>query len=238
MAAEGAVVRRLTALAITLTLAWILVVRLGTEPAGSAALALGVALVAASIVGWLVAFLRLPRITGYLAFGLICGPAVANIITADMARDLRAVSGFAIALIAFIAGLQFQLRPPGSTLGRVALFSVITVVAAWLGMVALLFVAWPWLPLAPELSGALRVAAVALSALVLVGVSPTVTVAVIAEARARGALSSLATTVVILIELIIIVLFVFLLQGARLVTGGPQRWRRSGVSGGRWPSAR
>ena len=89
--------RRVAALAITMSLAWLLVARLGTEPAGSAALALGVALIAASIVGWLFEFLRLPRITGYLAFGLLCGPLVANIITEPMARDLRAASGFAIA---------------------------------------------------------------------------------------------------------------------------------------------
>ena len=90
--------RRVAALAITMALAWLLVTRLGSEPAGSAALALGVALIAASIVGWLFAFLRLPRVTGYLAFGLLCGPLVANIITEPMARDLSAASGFAIAV--------------------------------------------------------------------------------------------------------------------------------------------
>ena len=213
--------RRLAALAITMSLAWLLVARLGTEPAGSAALALGVALVAAAIVGWLFAFLRLPRITGYLAFGLICGPAVANIITSGMARDLQAASGFAIALIAFIAGLQFQLRPEGATLWRITLLAAVTVIVTWIGMAALLFVAWPWLPLAPELSGTVRLAAVGLSAVVLVGVSPTVTVAVIAEARARGSLSALATTVVVLIELIVIALFVLLLQAAHVVEGTP-----------------
>ena len=41
--------RRVAALAITMALAWLLVTRLGSEPAGSAALALGVALIAASI---------------------------------------------------------------------------------------------------------------------------------------------------------------------------------------------
>jgi NhaP-type Na+/H+ or K+/H+ antiporter len=91
-------VRRLAALAITIALAW-LVVRLGDQAASSAVLALGVALLAAAIVGWLLEFLRLPRITGYLMFGLLCGPYVGNIIRESMARDLQVANGLAIAVI-------------------------------------------------------------------------------------------------------------------------------------------
>ena len=57
--------RRLAALALAIGLAGLAVARVGSgEHAGSAALALGVALLAASIVGWLFEFLRLPRVTG------------------------------------------------------------------------------------------------------------------------------------------------------------------------------
>ena len=83
--------RRLSALAITIWLAWLVLVRLGDQTASGTALGLGVALVSASIVGWLFEFLRLPRITGYLIFGLLCGPAVANLITEPMARDFACV---------------------------------------------------------------------------------------------------------------------------------------------------
>src|SRR5688572_15558686 len=92
----------------------VVIARLGDDNASGAALGLGVALISASIVGWLFEFLRLPRITGYLIFGLLCGPAMANLITQPMARDLRVVGGFAIGVIAFIAGLQLnfaKLRP-------------------------------------------------------------------------------------------------------------------------------
>jgi len=216
-------VRRLAALAITTGLAWLLVVRLGTEPAGSAALALGFALVAASIVGWLFEFLRLPRVTGYLAFGLICGPYVANIITEPMARDLRAAGGFAIALIAFIAGLHVQLRRAVPPLTKVALLAAITLIIAWSGFAAALYLTWPWLPIGPDLVGFQRLAAVVLTATVLVGVSPTVTVAVIAESRASGVLARLATATVVLVELGVIILFAIGLEGARLAFGSSGR---------------
>ena len=46
-----------------------------------------------AIAGWLFSFLRLPRITGYIAFGLLCGPAFANLMSVGMARDLFALQG-------------------------------------------------------------------------------------------------------------------------------------------------
>jgi alpha,alpha-trehalose-phosphate synthase [UDP-forming] len=212
-------VRRVAALAITTGLAWLLVERLGSEPAGSAALALGFALVAASIVGWLFEFLRLPRVTGYLAFGLVCGPFVANIITEPMARDLRAASGFSIALIAFIAGLQLQLaRRP---LAAIARLSGVAVAVVWTGLVVVLYLVWPLLPIGPSLDGLERAAAAVLSATVLAGVWPTGTVAVITESRARGPLSTLSATSVVLVEVVVIVLFAICLQASRYAFDAP-----------------
>jgi Kef-type K+ transport system membrane component KefB len=70
------------------------------------ALAIGFALIAASLTGELFERFRLPRISGYLLFGVACGPSVGAILTPAMARDLQVVNGVAIALIAFIAGLS------------------------------------------------------------------------------------------------------------------------------------
>jgi alpha,alpha-trehalose-phosphate synthase [UDP-forming] len=210
-------VRRLTALVLTIGLAWLAVLRFGSGTSGSTAVALGLALIAASIAGWLVAFIRLPRITGYIAFGLLCGPAFANLVTADMARDLSAANGFAIALVSFIAGLQLPAKKASPSLGRISAFSLVTVMLAWAGLGVTAFFAWPWLPMAPALAGAERAAAAALAAAVLVSVSPTVTVAVIAEARAGGALASLATGTVAVSQLLVIGLFAVCLEAARVV---------------------
>ena len=92
--------RRLAALTITMALAWVLVAYLGDGTASATALALGVTLIAASIVGWLFESAHLPRLTWYLIFGLICGPYMLNIITRPMARYLQLINGLAIAIIA------------------------------------------------------------------------------------------------------------------------------------------
>ena len=108
---------RLLALAIILgTTAVVTSVAATAERGGGpgTALAIGFALIAASLTGELFERFRLPRISGYLFFGVVCGPYAGAILTPAMARELQVVNGVAIALIAFIAGLEInfvRLRP-------------------------------------------------------------------------------------------------------------------------------
>ena len=207
--------RRLIALAITIWLAWLVLFRLGDNTASGTALGLGVALVSASIVGWLFEFVRLPRITGYLILGLLCGPAVANLITEPMARDLRVVSGFAIGIIAFIAGLQLNTASLKPRLAAILKLSVTTVLVSLVGITAAVFLLWRWLPFGVELTGLERLAASALVGTLVIGVSPILTTAVTAESRARGPLATMATAVVVVVELLVILVFAICLQFAR-----------------------
>lgn len=226
--------RRLAALAITMALAWLVVVRVGGGGAAESALALGVALLAASIVGWLFQFLRLPRITGYLVFGLLCGPSVANIITLSMARDLRVANGLALALIAFIAGLQIDLSRLRPKLRDMLTVSATTIIALWASLAVVLYALWPSLMIDVTLTGPERAAAAALAATLLSGFSPAVTIAVITESRARGRLADLAVVVVILAELAAVVLFAACLEASRTAFGVPSADRLAHVASTLW----
>jgi trehalose 6-phosphate synthase len=211
-------VRRLAALGVTVGLAWVIVTRFA-DAGGAATLALGVALIAAAIVGWLCQFVRLPRITGYLTFGLVCGPSVANIITSAMARDLQVASSFAVVVVAVIAGLHINLSRLRARLPMVTAVGALTMFGAWIVLAISLYLLWPLLPIATDLAGGQRVAAATLTAMLLVGASPAVTIAVIAEGRARGPLSDLATEVVVLMEVAIVVLFAISQGATRAVFG-------------------
>ena len=72
--------RRAAAFAIVLLAGW--VAHQGVPAAGPVAsavpFALGFALIAAVLAGDLVERLALPRVSGYLLFGLLCGPFVAT----------------------------------------------------------------------------------------------------------------------------------------------------------------
>jgi Kef-type K+ transport system membrane component KefB len=213
--------RRLLALLLVLLVAYGVGVYGGADQHAlrSTGLALGFALIAAALAGALLERLRLPRITGYLLFGMVCGPYLANIITRPMARELQLFNGLAIALIAFIAGLEMnfaRLRPRLAGIARLGAALLLTMFA---GLFVLFWVTWPWLPLAPEATGLARVALVTILTIVTVSFSPTVTIAVIAESRARGPLSETVMAVVVLGDLVLILLFSFGMQFVRWATG-------------------
>ena len=186
----------------------------GGEPRGIA-LALGFALVAALVTGAFLKRFRLPRLTGYLLFGLLVGPYLGNVITEAMARQLLVVTGIATTLIAFIAGLSLNLerlerRVPGAVTA-----TVVTLGVAMTGLGLMTWLLWPWLPIVPEASGSARLMMVAVLVVIMVSFSPTMSAAVITETGSRGKLSDFVLAIVVLADLIILVLFSLTMQLAR-----------------------
>ncbi|MFN8061486.1 MAG: cation:proton antiporter [Vicinamibacterales bacterium] len=211
---------RLTALVIVVATT-ALVRRLGGTTEGDAAsvgLAVGFALIAAALTGQLIERIRLPRVTGYLLFGMVCGPYVANIISRPMARGLQTITSLAVALIAFVAGLELNLTQIRSTLGVLVRYSLVSVSTVLVGAFLLLTVVWPWLPIAPDVGIVARLALSALLAVLIASLSPTVTLAVIAECRARGAFTDFVMALTILIDFFVIIAFSLVMQPVRWAT--------------------
>ena len=213
--------RRVLALGLVLGVAYV-VVSSGSDrfhQLRAAGLALGFALIAAALAGGLLERLRLPRVTGYLLFGLVCGPALLNIITRPMARELELFNGLTVALIAFTAGLEMnvrRLRPRLPAMVRLGTAAI----ALMFGVFLLVFwMAWPWLGIAPQATGLVRLSLVALLATLVTSFSPTVTLAIIADSRASGPLSELTLAIVILADFVLIVLFTLSMQLVHVATG-------------------
>jgi Kef-type K+ transport system membrane component KefB len=208
------------ALVLTLALAWALG-RVAPEDSAFrvTALAIGIALVAAALAGSLIERLRLPRVTGYLIFGLLCGPYVANIITRPMARELAILNGLAVTLIAFVAGLEINLRRLAPRMRSIATLSAVTMGVLYAVLFAALWTVWPWLAVAPALGGVQRIAAAALLTTLVASFSPTVTIAIVAESRAAGPLTELTLAVVILADLVLILVFTLVMQLVRFAFG-------------------
>jgi trehalose-6-phosphate synthase/Kef-type K+ transport system membrane component KefB len=210
------------ALAVVLVIAAVIWARqigaMDTVPR-STALALGLTLVVASVAGDLLRRFRLPRLTGYLLFGLIVGPYLANLITEPMVRQLQAINGIATTLIAFIAGLTLNLERLGPRLAGIARLTLTTVAVAMTGLFALAWLAWPWLPVAPDATGLPRLAMTVLLVIIVVSFSPTMTAAVISETGARGRLSDLVLAIVVFADLVLLALFSLSMQLARTALG-------------------
>jgi Kef-type K+ transport system membrane component KefB len=212
---------RTAALLLAVLLAW----ALGRiAPAGASlrvsALALGFALVAAALAGTLLEKLRLPRVTGYLLFGMLCGPYLGNIITRPMARELQIINGLAVTLIAFIAGLEMNLERLAPRLRAMLRLGGTTMALMYVALFVLFWITWPWLRIAPDLTGLQRFAVAALLTTLVASFSPTVTIALIAESRASGPLSELTLAVVVFADLLLILVFTLIMQGVRTAFGG------------------
>jgi Kef-type K+ transport system membrane component KefB len=212
--------RRLLALALTVGVVWFVVSGAGLASPASrvSALALGFSLIAAALSGTLVERVHLPRVTGYLLFGLICGPYVLNIITRPMARELQLINGLAVVLIAFIAGLEMNFQRLRPRLRSMLQLGGISMLALYAGLFAAFWLGWPWLGL-HGFSTMQKLAIVAILTAVVASYSPTVTIALIAESRASGPLSELTLAVVILADLILILAFTLVMQFVRYAFG-------------------
>ena len=216
--------RRFLALVVTVAIVW-MAVTADTSAAvsgGTIGLALGFALIAAALAGELFERVRLPRVTGYLLFGMICGPYMANIITRPMARELQLINGLAVVLIALIAGLEINVGRLRPQLRAILQLGSVTMGTLYVVLFAVFWAAWPWLGVAPELHGLQRVAVAAVLTTVVASFSPTVTIALIAESRASGPLSELTLALVILADLVLILVFTLAMQGVRFAFGGIQ----------------
>jgi trehalose 6-phosphate synthase len=218
--------RRLAALVLAIV-AVIWVRRIGaTETIGSAgtALALGFTLLGAWVAGDVLRRFHLPRLTGYLLFGLLVGPYLGNVINQSMAGQLQVITGIATTLIALIAGLSLNFERLGRRLAAITYLTAITLAVAMGGLLALTWLAWPWLGLAPEATGVQRLAIGLLIVIIVVSFSPTMTAAVTAETGARGRLAELVLAIVILADLALLVLFSIAMQVARAAfgTGGDE----------------
>jgi trehalose 6-phosphate synthase len=210
--------RQLAALA--LAVAAVLWVRaLGGGNASSAALAIGFTLLGAWIAGDVLRRLNLPRLTGYILFGVLIGPSLGDVITEPMAVQLQVVNGIATALIALIAGLTLDFQRLGRQVQAIARLTATTLGVAMLGIGLVAWMAWPWLPIEPEATGLTRLAIVALLVVITVSFSPTMTAAVTAETDARGRLSELVLTMVVLADLFLLVLFSLAMLFARVEFG-------------------
>lgn len=216
--------RRIAALGLILALAWWVGGLDAPEgaPLRITGLALGITLIAAYLAGALLERFGLPKVTGYLLFGLVCGPYLLNIINRPMARELQLFNGLAVALIAFIAGLEINVARLRPRLAAITRLSGVILGTLYVVLFAIFWIAWPWLPIAPDAPPAVRAALAFLLTAVVASFSPTVTIAVVAESRSAGIFTETSLAVVILADLVLILMFTAAMEAVRFVAGGTQ----------------
>ena len=75
-----------------------------------------------------------------------------------MAGQLQVITGIATTLIALIAGLTLNLERMGRRLTAIVRMTGVMLGLTTIGLAVMLWVAWPWLPIAPSATGGVKLA--------------------------------------------------------------------------------
>ncbi len=190
-------------------------------------LGFGFLLVAALLAGRVVAPLGLPRLTGYLACGVLFGPDLLGLVTRPMVASLRLINGVAIGLIALTAGGELDLRRLRPRMRVIAWITAVSFTCTALAGAAVARI----LPL-PFLAGepaSTRWLAVAALGVLVASLSPAVVLALLDETASAGPVSETSLGVVVLSDLVVIVVFTAL-QAAGSEGSPTAGWNPTGAT--------
>lgn len=158
-------------------------------------LILGIMLCLGLLFAWLARLCRLPNVTGYLVAGLIIGPSVLGLVSADTLAGLDIISELALGFIAFSVGGEFKLsyfKKVGATPIVIAFMeSFVAVVLVIIGLVAT----------GHSLPFSLVLGAIAAAT------APAATIMVIRQYRAKGPVTDTLLSVVALDDAVALILF-------------------------------
>src|SRR4051794_26190268 len=181
-------------------------VRGGGGAAGTA-LACGYLLLSAFLVGSIFKSMRLPRLTGYLATGILVGPQVLNLVSGPMVNNLQIFNGVATALIALTAGVELDLAAMKPLLKSILWLTSIAVCGTMLLISVGVFLLHSRLPFLSHLPTVQIIALSLVLGVTMVAQSPAVVVALQSEMSADGPLTRTVLGVVVISDLLVIVLF-------------------------------
>jgi len=175
--------------------------------ASAVALSCGFLLLAGFFSGRVFKDLGLPKLTGYLAAGIVFGPQVLDVVSAQVVGSLGIFKGVAVALLALTAGLEMHI-PTIRPLFRSVRWIILIAVFGTTALLAILaIVAQPLLPFLDGLEPVQLIAVAIVLAITATAQSPAVAVAVRDETAADGPMVKTMLAVVVFADLFVIVLF-------------------------------
>lgn len=193
-----------------------LIVPLGEFGQGSLALlTFGFLVLAAYTVGEIAAALRLPKIVGYLVAGVIFGPSVLEVATADGVQRLTGVSQLAIALIAFLAGAELRWQDVRRHGVKLVQLMTAELTVTFIALTALLYALASYFTVIENPTPPRVLAFALLFASIAIVHSPAVTMALLSETGARGTVARTTLGVVLMADVAVVLLFTGMLAIAR-----------------------
>ena len=168
---------------------------------------LAIMLFAGLLFGRLLKLVKLPNVTGYLIAGLVLGPFVTKILTAEQVESLSVISNMALSFIAFTVGLSFK----RSYFKRVGMTPV--VIALLEALVAVFLVQGALIAAGFDVAFSIVLGAIAAAT------APAATIMVIKLYGAKGPVTDRLLAVVAIDDAVALVAFGFAVSIAGVISG-------------------
>ena len=168
---------------------------------------LAIMLFAGLLFGRLLKLIKLPNVTGYLIAGLVLGPFVTKILSAEQVESLSVISNMALAFIAFTVGLSFK----RSYFKRVGMTPV--VIALLEALVAVFLVQGTLIAAGFDAAFSIVLGAIAAAT------APAATIMVIKQYGAKGPVTDTLMAVVAIDDAMALVAFGFAVSIAGVISG-------------------
>lgn len=191
----------------------------GASGASGSSMALGYVLLTAFFAGGIFKALRLPKLTGYIAAGILVGPQALELVSERMVEQLAIVNGMAVALIALTAGSEMDVKAMRPLLKPIAAIGAVAITGTAVLLASAVFVLRPWLPFFEGMPFFTSVVVSVVLGVVLTAQSPAVVVALRDELDADGPVSRTVLGIVVAGDILVILLFAGASTAARSLLG-------------------
>jgi len=182
----------------------------------SPSLVLGFMLLSAYCIGFILARIGLPQITGYIFAGLFFGPFFVDYCSSRAVADLGFLNSLALAFIAFCAGGELRLSSIRSKLKIIlCLIGGVTAVV-FTGVTLSVFLVSPYIPFLSGYNFYVRLAVSAIFGVISVARSPSSAIAIISETKAKGDYTDTVLGVTVVMDVVIIILFAVVISVCQL----------------------
>lgn len=171
---------------------------------------IAIILLAGLVFGRLLKLVKMPNVTGYLIAGLILGPFVSGILSAENVKSLEVISEMALSFIAFTIGLSFK----KSYLKRVGLTPV--VIAVFEALFAVFIVQGALIAFGFNKEFSIILGSIAAAT------APAATLMVIKQYNAKGPVTETLMSVVAIDDAIALIAFGFCVTIAKIMSGGTE----------------
>lgn len=182
---------------------------------GGGLFALGFLLLAGTFGGRIAALIGFPRLTGYLAVGVLAGPHGARLLTSSDVSDLMLVNTLALALIALQAGAELTTQMLKRSFRSLMWASVGHIVVIFPGMTLVFAFLLRFTDFGRDLPLGTALALGTVWGAMAVSKAATDALAILSETKAKGPVAEYALGVVILIDVFVLVLFAIGLTTAK-----------------------